>query len=336
MRYNDTVVADAHVGYTAKRPVVADDHIGHNPHPKGGVPMTTTYSAAISGFCRTMSVFDAMKLVKNAGYDSIDLSLYVYAAKPDQAMADDRWWRQWVQAVGTYARELSLPVTQAHAPYEQSIPRDFSYEPPRPIYARMLEACSLLSCQKLVFHPLLYPYSITSPETLQKIHAYNLRWFRELLPLARHYGVVIELENTFDYYHLQGEQTTEFPFTRGEHMLALAEGLDADLVKFCLDTGHANINRLDVPEMIRTLGGRLDCLHLNDNLGPTGDLHEDLHLFPGEGTLSWPPIYAALKQIGYQGVLNLEVVADLYALPPEKIQARLQQGRETLARDFGA
>lgn len=288
------------------------------------------YSASVSGFCRQTGIFQALKELRQAGYDGVDFPFSTYSRTKYAPMCNDRWWRSWVDAVSTYAKELGLCVPQAHAPWEQTVAEDLHYVGPSDIYPRVFEACSMMDCHKLVFHAVPYPHRIVSTDTLTAIHDYNLRYFRELLPLAERFNVTIELENTFDYYHFRMPGDPELPFLTAQQMNALADDLHSPRVKICLDTGHANIAGQDIPRMIETLGSRLDCLHLNDNLGKQSGLNEDLHLFPGDGTIPWKETAAAFKRIGYQGSLNLEIIDDLFRLPSEKRIARLQQGREHL------
>lgn len=291
--------------------------------------MLPKLSCAISGISRAGSVFDAVKTVKDAGFDGVDFALSTYTRQANAALCQDDWWREWVSAVRTYLDEIKLPVLQAHAPWEQSIPKDLSYESPYPICFRAMEACAMLGCKKLVFHPLLYPYRIESPALYGPLDEYNVRWFREILPAASRLGIQVELENMFDYYHVQKPGDPDYIYTTAAQMLRLAQALGD--VGLCLDTGHANIAGQDVPGMIRACGSRLECLHLNDNYGRSDGLYEDLHLLPGEGTLDWPAIFRALREVGYRGSYNLELIADLAKLPPEQRAARLRQGRNDLA-----
>lgn len=291
--------------------------------------MLPKLSCAISGISRAGSVFDSIKTVKDAGFDGVDFPLSTYSRQTDSALAKDAWWREWVTAVRTYLFELSLPVMQAHAPWEQSIPKDFSYEPPYPIYYRAMEACAMLDCRKLVFHPLLYPYRVAEPAQFRQIDGYNRRWFRELLPTAARLGITVEIENMFDYYHVQQPCDPAYPYTTPAHMLALAESLGPE-IRLCLDTGHANIAGQDVPGMIRAYGEKLDCLHLNDNYGRSSGLQEDLHLLPGEGTLPWREIFHALREIGYAGTYNLELIANLAQLDSASRTETLACGRKNL------
>lgn len=296
--------------------------------------MPVQYSASISGFCRQTDVFSSLSEIKQAGYDGVDFPLYIYTQIKNIALRNDSWWRIWTQTVRDFTDSLGLTVLQAHAPWKENIPVDFRYEAPSQIHARVFAACNILGCKKLVFHPVVYPYRIVSAKTEQAIHDYNLRWFRDLLPFTETYGVTIELENTFDYFHLQMPGDPLRPYTTAAQLNALADDLHSPFVKICLDTGHANIASQNIPQMIAMLGDRLDCLHLNDNFGKQSGQNEDLHLFPGEGTISWKETAAALKRIGYRGNINLEIIADLSQLPPSKRTERLRQGRADIQSVF--
>lgn len=67
----------------------------------------------------------------------------------------------------------------------------------------------------------------------------------------------------------------------------------------CMDTGHTHraaafAGQSSCAEMIRRLGGAIECLHLNDNDGV-----EDMHLAPKMGTLDWQEVMKALADIHY-------------------------------------
>ena len=148
--------------------------------------------------------------------------------------------------------------------------------------------------------------------------------------MAERFDVVIELENTFDYRHVQKPGDPTMPYTTADDLLELARRLNSPRVRLCLDTGHANIAGQSVPEMIEKYGNLLDTLHLNDNYGYISPVFEDLHLFPGYGRLDWHAIFAALHESGYSGTINIEPVAELDRLPRELRVLQLSTALEIL------
>ena len=69
----------------------------------------------------------------------------------------------------------------------------------------------------------------------------------------------------------------------------------------CFDFGHANVQG-DVPAMLRTLGDCVRATHIHDNDG-----RSDFHYPPAFGTIGWEETMRALQEIGYDGVLNMEI-----------------------------
>jgi len=90
---------------------------------------------------------------------------------------------------------------------------------------------------------------------------------------------------------------------RAEDLLKIAYATGMDNVAICLDTGHANISKVDPALFIRKAGPRLKALHIADNLGTNDD-----HMLPhGRGTVKWPEVMKALHETGYKGLFNFEV-----------------------------
>lgn len=287
------------------------------------------YTSAMAHFCKTTTVFDAMQTIRDAGFDGLDFPISVYSRPLDSPLRKDDW-RQWTREVRRFSDRIGLPVLQAHASWEQTVAEDFHFEPPYEIYARTMEACHILGCRNLVFHPVLYLFRVREEGMKERLHEWNVQWFRALLPLAEKFDLVIELENMFDYRHVQLPGDPAFPYTSAEDMLALCDRLNSDRVRICLDTGHANIAGQDVPAMIRRYGNRLAVLHLNDNFGKIEPVFEDLHLFPGYGLLDWEAIFSALHEIRYDGTVNMEPVAQLDRMPPELRVLQLRTALEIL------
>jgi len=87
-----------------------------------------------------------------------------------------------------------------------------------------------------------------------------------------------------------------------EEILGLIEQIGSPALGVCLDTSHANIQGLNQPEAIRACGEKLIALHISDNDG-SGDQHRT----PGTGSVDFPSIVAALREVGYASNLNLEI-----------------------------
>lgn len=124
-------------------------------------------------------------------------------------------------------------------------------------------------------------------ETYQKLVS-NLRFFGEEAEKA---GIKIAVENLF-----QGRF-----YSKIDDLIQLVLDVDHDNVGFCLDTGHANVDHVDVPTTIKRMGSKLYEVHLHDNNGT-----QDQHLPIGFGTLDWISIINALKENNYSGTATYE------------------------------
>jgi inosose dehydratase len=99
---------------------------------------------------------------------------------------------------------------------------------------------------------------------------------------------------------------------------AVMELTDAQLVKLAPDTAHLTRAGMDVAEVLRTYGDRVEYLHLKD-LSPDDPSAEDFPMLStgtealpifcelGLGTIDFAPIVDALEDIGYRGWLTVEI-----------------------------
>lgn len=69
-----------------------------------------------------------------------------------------------------------------------------------------------------------------------------------------------------------------------------------------LDIGHSQVLGESIPDAVRLLSGRIWNVHVEDIPG-----RKHYHMIPGEGTLDWAGLHAALKQIGYGRCLTVEL-----------------------------
>ena len=90
-------------------------------------------------------------------------------------------------------------------------------------------------------------------------------------------------------------------------------------MKLTLDTGHANIGDpagRRIIDFIHRFGDRLGHVHVSDNNG-----RMDEHLPVGEGNIRFKAVMRALRQIGYDDTLTLEIFAQDRA---ELVKSRLK------------
>jgi sugar phosphate isomerase/epimerase len=126
--------------------------------------------------------------------------------------------------------------------------------------------------------------------------AWAVASMQEIYDHARASGVRIGIEpiNRFETYFIN----------RGAQALALAEAVGPDC-GICLDIFHMNLEEEDPLDAIRAAQGRLANFHVADNN----------RMAPGMGHFDWPPVVAALREIGYDGALSAEFCPPLDRTP---------------------
>jgi sugar phosphate isomerase/epimerase len=119
----------------------------------------------------------------------------------------------------------------------------------------------------------------------------NITTLRELLPYATERGVGLMVEN------LPGD------FNTAQQLSELLDPFPE--LGLHLDIGHANllVVHSTVDELLREYGARLRHVHLHDNKGGSADLHLPL----GTGSVDVRGAVRALKSIGYDDTITLEV-----------------------------
>ncbi len=295
--------------------------------------MKAIFSASARDLCGDMTAEECVDLLSEAGYTAMDFWLNKYCEKADGPMLQPDW-RQFVERVGAYASSKGVAVGQVHAHWrlETEIREDFSCDAPSELTLNNIEACAMLGCRRLVFHPLQRWLRMPEETDRQKILDANVRYFAALLPTAEKQGVEIHIENLFDHHHVWQEGDPVFPFGQAEDILYVLEKLNSPMVKTCLDTGHAHITGMDLPAAIRKYGKRLGALHLNDNFGRIRPVYEDVHLFPGNGKVDWKGVIRALREVEYEGTFNFECGNGLKGMSRGQRLICFRFGREMFER----
>ena len=136
------------------------------------------------------------------------------------------------------------------------------------------------------------------------------RWavdaLREICDHAQKHGIRVAIEAIcrFESY---------FCF-RGAQALALAKATGPDC-GVCLDTFHMNIEEADPYQTIRECGTRLVDFHVADTN----------RMACGMGRWDWPKVIETLREVGYDGALNLEFCMPVDRTPANPYRGALQE-----------
>jgi sugar phosphate isomerase/epimerase len=228
-----------------------------------------------------MDPVDEIALIADLGFDFIDLTLEperTYSGTVDVRKVAKALQKAGLEAVGHTA--WFLPVASAFPEF-------------RELAIRELERC-LRVFRDLGVHKMnLHPHLRVPLHDEEWIIAQNVEALAKLVNMASRMQITILLEN--------------MPaFSRVSQLKPLLDAVPA--AQFLLDVGHAN---LDTPynrseELLANFGDRLGHVHVSDNRGG----HDDMHLPLGVGNIDWPKVAGALKKVGYDGTVTLEVFAD--------------------------
>lgn len=232
------------------------------------------------------------KLMVEDGYKCVDYQQLAYPYTPlyelplhefEAKLLDDR----------KNIEESGLYITQAHAPWVWSEPRDRTPQERKrwlEFTKQAIDGASILGAPNFVFHPLL-PYNNTSDNPEEVLHL-NREFAAAIADYAAQYGITVCMENL---------PFLKYPLGSAQAVCELVDSVDRENLRVCLDTGHAAMFDADVANAVHTIGNRLRALHIHDNMGDA-----DSHLNIGDGIIDWDSFAVALHDIGYNGVISLE------------------------------
>ena len=225
--------------------------------------------------------------MKEYGIDCVDFKL-----EAELEGRTEEEFEEHVLNIKAMMDEAGVTPTQAHGPFVWPIHDETEELRAKRmiLMKRSIKCASLMGIKNWVIHPIV-PFGTGNfwPEEVWRI---NIEFFKELLPVAKQYGVIICLENM---------PWKNFPIATPEQSFQLINIMNDDNFKFCLDTGHAAVCGISPADAVRFAGKDLKALHVHDNDGKG-----DHHFVPGLGVIDWKAFIEALKEIEYDGVFSFE------------------------------
>lgn len=239
---------------------------------------------------------DSYKKMKQHGFDCADFQMldtnsWIYTSPEEEVEIKMLHERK-------LAEEAGVLIWQVHGPWTVPVPE---ITPEGRI--RHMENCKksirltfALGSSNWIIHPVM-PYGWNDVGYEEETWKINIEFFSELVQYAKEYGVTICVENM---------PFKNYPISRPEEILKLSESINDENFKICLDTGHAkSFSDVSVGDAVRLFGKNLRTLHVHDTVPGY-----DLHMAPYYGMVDWEDFLSALKEIGFEGVFNLEVLPE--------------------------
>lgn len=249
----------------------------------------------------------AIELYAEAGFRHLDFSMFRMDTDTHPLCGDG--WQNYVKLVKATADRLGVSFTQAHAPFPTVNYLRAGYsEKMQPRVCRSIEVAGMLGIKHIVVHPCLLCHA---PAGVTDQKAYNVEIYRQLLPYAQKWDVVICLENMWDWDGMT-DRAKCCVCSTSDQFAEYVDALNDRHFAACLDIGHAGMVGERAQDAIRGLGHRLEALHVHDN-----DDHYDLHQIPFTGRVEWGEVIKALREVGYKGELTFETCGWINNMPPE-------------------
>ena len=231
---------------------------------------------------------EGAKLLKEIGFDAVDMSYYYEAS--EFFLGED--YKEKARDVKNAFEKYGLICNQAHAPIECYF--GMAHDDTAPEYVRLkraLESAAIIGVKHIVVEGTEVPKPHTSYLNLD----YNYEFYKGLEPLCKEFGIVIAIENL------------RKSFTYPDLMNEIIRRLNSPYFKALVDVGHTWVRADMQPgEYIRSLDPGIICgLHVQDTHGIRQG--KDDHLVPWMAEIDYSDLLEALKEVGYDGDLTLEV-----------------------------
>ncbi len=240
---------------------------------------------------------DVVAFAADAGFEVFDMSL-------DTSFYLREGWQQELDQRAELAARAGIPIGTMHLPY--NYPRSGTaeeWELFRKASFRAIDQTKRIGASCAAIHPRSYTTSQYDAEAEYEAARAFLQPYCEY---AQQQGVKLAIEIMRGAGRSAPAHLRRFG-TEVDDLIRLADELGEGV---CWDTGHAHISMQDQYQSLRKIGSRLRLIHVNDNFA-----EDDIHLAPFLGTVDWQGFVQGLKEIGYQGDMNLEVSCKRMPVP---------------------
>lgn len=247
-------------------------------------------STEIASIADKVGYHKAVELCGKAGFDAWDFSMFdihkpIGLPMPGIGKLNSAHYLKMARKLKAIGLDYGMVCNQSHAPFPVREPAVKS------VLKLALECTAEAGGKICIIHP-------NNNKTAEE----NADMFRELLPFAKECGVKIATENMWNWNPLKNRSSFAACAT-GEDFKKHIDVVNDEFLVACLDLGHAEMQGSGdgAVNMIRTLGPRLQALHIHDN-----DRIHDSHQIPFSMSIDFDAIVRALKDIGYNGYFTLE------------------------------
>ena len=247
----------------------------------------------------------AMSMAKEAGFDAFEVCVGLNGPVKLDATESD------VTVLRKHAGELGLELQSVASGLGWEFPitsRDPAVrEKGREAIGKTLQIAQWLGAETLLTVP-----GVVSSETPYDVAMENaVKTIDDLLPVAERCKVGLGIENVWNKFLLSPLEMRDF-----------IDQFQSPFVGAFVDIG--NVILTGFPEQwVRILGKRIRMIHAKDYRAGVGTLDGFVMLL--EGSVDWPGVMSALREVGYDGALTAE-----YWPYPHGLEVTLQHVRASL------
>ena len=303
--------------------MISQDGIIHYNHREAG-DRFMKISTEIASITKKVGMEKAVELCAKAGFDAWDFSMFDMCRfdwntglpLQEEHPLNGSQYLAFARKLKKIGLDNGIVCNQSHAPFPVNVPVIRSY------LKRAIECTAEAGGEICIVHP-------DNSKTAEQ----NAEMYAELLPFAKSHGVKIATENMWSWDVAKNESSFAACAT-GEDFKKHIDVVNDDFFVACLDLGHAEMRGSGdgAVNMIKTLGQRLQALHIHDN-----DRWHDSHQIPFSMDIDFAAIVKALKEIDYKGYFTLEADNFLHDYNGDNVfegVVRLKESAKKLADMF--
>ena len=263
---------------------------------------------------------ECFRLCYEAGFTEFDYNADITAEN----------WEENAKRLADFVGNLGGQVHQSHSPMNRYAKLDADTH--RENIRRVIKTTAIMGGKYFVFHADEYWAPEGKPFAPEDALAFIIDYYRPLIEYAANLGLTPAVENLFEDGFCKRPIDARNRYTHDvEEVIAVMDAFKEYNVGCCWDYGHGHVayGGKDV-EAAAKVAGCIVCTHVHDNY-----YGKDLHGIPYTGQVDWAAHMKLLRDAGYAGNLNLEMVYGRYPdVLVGDMLAWAYRAAETLAGEF--
>lgn len=259
-----------------------------------------------------LNLEETFSLAKEAGFETVELNMSE-TEKTDSIVSDlglisselltmsitQDELAKIKEASERYQLPISSIATDLHWKYALSSSAPTVREQGKEVAKRMIDTCKYLGGDTV----LIVPGVIGEEDDYQAAYFRAQESLKELSVYAQEAGIIIGVENVWNKFLLTPLEMCRF-----------IDEIGHPFVKVYFDVG--NVLQFGFPtQWIKLLGNRIAKIHVKDFKTQVGNIQGFTQLL--SGSVNWPEVVKALREIKYEGPLTAELTP--YKFQPEQL-----------------